>query len=200
MKTLWIATAVCVLSFASVSVHAKSVCDIHRLGYTKTQCDQCSNMTWSVSRVFPAGACVATTAPPPTTIGGTNRGTTPTVPVHAKSVCDIHHLGYTKAQCDECSNMRWSVSKVFPKGECVGTAAPPPITIGGAHPGTTPTPAASSCTLTNWGERRFLSPRRISAERVCASAYARRATTSRNRNSNARPAFPRRRSTRQPRT
>lgn len=97
-------------------------------------------------------------------------------PVHAKNVCDIHHLGYTKAQCEQCSNMTWSVSRVFPAGVCVSTAAPPPVTIGGgantAKPGTpTPTPkpvlkpapgtkpppgaptppAAPSCTLTNWG-------------------------------------------------
>lgn len=73
------------------------------------------------------------------------------VAVHAKGVCDIHRLGYTKAQCDECSNMRWSVSPVFPKGECVGTTPPAPINLGGAGGGAKPTPAGASCTLTNWG-------------------------------------------------
>jgi hypothetical protein len=73
------------------------------------------------------------------------------VPAHAKSVCDIHHLGYTKAQCDQCSNMRWSVSKVFPQGECVGTTPPAPINLGGGGKGPAPTPAGASCTLTNWG-------------------------------------------------
>ena len=73
------------------------------------------------------------------------------VPVHAKSGCDVHHLGYTKAQCEGCSNMTWSVSKVFPAGTCVGTAAPAPVTIGGTSLPTTPKPAASSCTLTHWG-------------------------------------------------
>ena len=65
---LWIAGAASVLTFASVPVHAKGLCDVHHLGYTKNQCDQCTNMTWSVSRVFPAGACVATTAPTPTPV------------------------------------------------------------------------------------------------------------------------------------
>lgn len=77
------------------------------------------------------------------------------VPVHAKSPCDIHRLGYTKAQCDECSNMTWSVSRVFPAGVCVSTAAPPPVTIGGRAGTSTPPggmpPSAPSCTLTNWG-------------------------------------------------
>jgi len=95
------------------------------------------------------------------------------VPAHAKGVCDIHHLGYTKAQCEECSNMTWSVSRVFPAGVCVSTTAPAPVTIGGANgarqpsppapptkpvlkpvaPGTKPPPppAAPSCTLTSWG-------------------------------------------------
>ncbi|HXZ47793.1 MAG TPA: hypothetical protein VEG27_02180 [Usitatibacter sp.] len=151
MKTLWIAGAVSVLSFASVPLHAKSVCDIHHLGYTKAQCDQCSNMRWSVTRVTPKGECVATTPPQPITIGGANKGTLPPAPVPAKTVCDIHHLGYTKAQCDQCSNMRWSVSTVFPKGECVSTTPPQPITIGGTHGMPPPPPAGSSCTLTNWG-------------------------------------------------
>jgi hypothetical protein len=144
MKTSWMALAACVLGFAGAAVHAKSVCDIHRLGYTKAQCDQCSNMTWSVSRVFPKGECVSTAAPQPITIG---KGT-PAVPV--KGVCDIHNLRYDKAQCEHCSNMTWSVTKVFPQGKCVSTSAPQPITIGGGH-GTTPKPAGASCTLTNWG-------------------------------------------------
>src|SRR5437016_7001550 len=72
-RLLAIAGAACVLNFASVPVQAKSACDIHHLGYTKAQCDECANMTWSVSRVFPAGACVATQAPPPARIGGPER-------------------------------------------------------------------------------------------------------------------------------
>ena len=102
------------------------------------------------------------------------------VPAHAKNVCDIHHLGYTKAQCEQCSNMSWSVSRVFPAGVCVSNTAPPPVRVGGGNtapqptptptpkpvlkpavkpppatspkPGPTATPAAApSCTLTSWG-------------------------------------------------
>ena len=95
-------------------------------------------------------------------------------PAYAKTVCDIHHLGYTKAQCEQCSNMTWSVSRVFPAGVCVSTKAPPPVTIGGANnarkppppapptrpvlkpagPGAkppSPPPSGPSCTLTSWG-------------------------------------------------
>jgi len=150
MKTLWLAGAICVLGFAGASAHAKGVCDIHRLAYTKAQCDECSNMTWSVSRVFPRGECVATMAPPPVNVGRTPVGNKPAVPAPVKAACDIHHLGYTQAQCDLCSNMTWSVSKVFPRGECVGTAAPQPVAIGGAG-GTKPPAAGASCTLTSWG-------------------------------------------------
>jgi hypothetical protein len=142
MNTLRIAAAACMVGLGSLGAHAKSACDIHRLGYTKAQCDECANMTWSVSRVFPAGTCVSNAAPQPVTIGKA-----PVAP--AKKACDIHHLGYSKAQCDECSNMKWSVSKVFPRGECVGTTPPPTIAMGGK--GTTPTSAGASCTLTNWG-------------------------------------------------
>ena len=145
MKTLWIAFAVCVLGFSSIPAHAKSACDPHRLGYTKAQCDECSNMAWTVSRVFPKGECVAAAVPAPAPAGG--RGTMPTAA--AKSPCDIHHLGYTQSQCDKCSNMTWSVSKVFPGGVCVSNAPPAPIAIGGK--GTSPAPAGASCTLTNWG-------------------------------------------------
>jgi hypothetical protein len=56
-----------------------------------------------------------------------------------KSVCDIHHLGYTQTQCGQCVNMTWSVSRVFPRGVCVATG-PAPVT-----------PSAQSCTLTGWG-------------------------------------------------
>ncbi|HXS51768.1 MAG TPA: hypothetical protein VN782_04495 [Usitatibacter sp.] len=140
MKTLWIAGAACVVQLATVPAHAKALCDIHRLGYTQAQCDECANMTWSVSRVFPRGTCVSTAAPQPVTIGKP-------VPAPAKKSCDMHHLGYTQAQCDQCSNMRWSVSKVFPRGECVGTAQPQPIATGGKAG----SPAGASCTLTSWG-------------------------------------------------
>jgi hypothetical protein len=151
MKTLLsIASAACFLSFASVPAHAKSPCDLHHLGYTKAQCDECSNMTWSISKVFPAGVCVSTTAPAPVTIGGATGASraTPT-----RTVCDLHHLGYTKAQCDECTNMTWSVSRAFPAGVCAApsTGLPPP-TIGGRTTATNGMPpAATSCTLTNWG-------------------------------------------------
>lgn len=147
MKTLWIAGLACVLGFAGVPARAKTLCDVHRLGYTKAQCEQCSNMTWSVSRVFPRGECVSTAAPQTLTIGGANKGG---VPVPAKSVCDLHHLGYTKAQCDRCSNMKWSVSRFTPQGECVSTAPPQSLNLGGGK-GTTPTSNAPSCTLTGWG-------------------------------------------------
>ena len=58
------AAAVGVLNLASVAAQAQSVCDTHHLGYTQAECDKCSNMTWSVSRVFPRGVCTATTASP----------------------------------------------------------------------------------------------------------------------------------------
>jgi hypothetical protein len=64
-------------------------------------------------------------------------------------LCDIHHLGYTKAQCDTCSNMTWSVSKPFPQGVCASTAPPQPIATAPKPP--TSTPATPSCTPTNWG-------------------------------------------------
>jgi len=149
MKTFWIAATACVLGFASAAVPAKTLCDIHHLGYTKAQCDQCSNMTWSVSRIFPKGECAANAAP---ATAGANRTVPPPAPVTLKSICDIHHLGYTKAQCDQCSNMRWSVTSVTPRGECVSTAPPQTINLGstkGLPP--PPKPAAASCTLTNWG-------------------------------------------------
>lgn len=147
MKAVSIAAAACVACLASLAAHSKSACDIHRLGYTQAECDECSNMTWSISRVFPRGVCVSTTAPPASRIGEA-----PNVRIPVKAACDIHHLGYTKAQCEKCSNMAWSVSKVFPQGTCVSTARPQTLSIAG-RPGTTP-PSASggaSCTLTSWG-------------------------------------------------
>ena len=79
MKALLsIAGGACMLGLAAVPAHAKAVCDIHHLGYTKAQCEQCSNMTWSVSRVFPAGVCVSTNAPASATIGGGTNTTKPT--------------------------------------------------------------------------------------------------------------------------
>lgn len=147
MKTVSIAAAACLLGLASFAAHSKSPCDIHHLGYTQAQCDECSNMTWSVSRVFPRGQCVATTPPAPITIGGVTRGAAPTLP--AKMACDIHHLGYTQAQCDECSNMTWSVSRVFPRGTCVSTAPAQTLTIA-SHPGGA-APGGAACTLTSWG-------------------------------------------------
>ncbi len=153
MKKFWIAGAAWILGLASVAAHAKSVCDIHHLGYTKAQCDACSNMTWSVSRIFPRGTCVSTATPQPVKVGGANKGTAPAAP--AKSACDIHHLGYTQAQCDHCSNMKWSVTPYTPRGECVSTAPPQALNLGGATKGGAPKPtpvsAGSSCTLTNWG-------------------------------------------------
>ena len=159
MKNVWIAVAACALAFASSTAHAKSACDVHHLGYTKAQCDECTNMTWSVSRVFPNGTCVA--SPPP----AASRIAPKKMPVHApappatpaKMPCDIHHLGYTKAECDKCSNMRWNVTVVTPKGQCASTAAPQQINLGGASKGggtmtaPAPQPTSASCTLTNWG-------------------------------------------------
>ncbi len=139
MKILWMAGAACALAFAGSTAHAKAVCDIHHLGYTQAQCDECTNMTWSVSRIFPKGTCVATAAP--------QAARQPAPP--PKRPCDIHHLGYTKTQCDECSNMTWSVSKVFPQGTCVSTAPPPTLNTGTRPP--TPTPAGPACTPTPWG-------------------------------------------------
>ena len=104
MKTLCMIGLASILYFASAATQAKSACDIHHLGYTEKQCSECSNMTWSVSRVFPKGQCVSTAAPQPVTIAA---------PPPAKAACDIHHLGYTQAQCNLCTNMAWSVSKVF---------------------------------------------------------------------------------------
>jgi hypothetical protein len=143
MKAISMAGVVCVLGFAGVTAHAKIVCDIHHLGYTKAQCDECLNMIWSVSRIFPQGTCVSTAAPLQPASPGPNK------PITLKMICDIHHMGYTEAQCNECSNMRWSVTKVTPKGECVGTTAPPPITAAPGK-GTTPT-AGPACTPTHWG-------------------------------------------------
>ena len=59
-----------------------------------------------------------------------------------KSMCATNHLGYTQAQCNQCSNMTWSVSRVFPRGVCTATTAyiPPQ-----------PTPPGGSCTPTGWG-------------------------------------------------
>ena len=143
MKMLRMAGAVCMLGFASAGVHAKVFCDIHHLGYTKAQCDECTNMTWSVSRIFPQGECVGTTPPQP--IAGAPKPATP-----QKMVCDIHHLGYTKAQCDTCTNMTWSVSKVFPQGVCVSTA--PPQTLNTANKGPAPLPTSGpACHMTPWG-------------------------------------------------
>jgi hypothetical protein len=147
MKIL-LSMAACVFGLACIPAHAKGLCDIHRLGYTKAQCDECANMTWSVSRVFPAGACVSTAASQPIQA----RRPVPTPPAPLKRPCDIHHLGYTEAQCNQCSNMTWGVSKVFPKGVCVSTTPPAPIAVGGKATTPTPTPAAGpACTLTNWG-------------------------------------------------
>lgn len=70
MRALLVITAiVSIFNLASVSTHAQGVCDIRRLGYTKAECNTCSNMIWSVSRVFPRGVCVSNgTSPsgPPT--------------------------------------------------------------------------------------------------------------------------------------
>jgi len=148
MKTLVSIAGAAAVCFATFSAQAKGLCDIHHLGYTKAQCEECMNMTWSVSRVFPGGACVANAQ-------ATSASRIPTThPAPAKSACDIHHLGYTKAQCDACSNMTWSVSKVFPAGTCVSTAPPQTINLGGAPKptGGGPAPAGgSSCTPTHWG-------------------------------------------------
>jgi hypothetical protein len=147
MKTLRIACAVCILGFASVTAHAKNVCDIHHLGYTKDQCEQCSNMTWSVTRVTPKGECVSTA--PPQTLNVRPAGLPPAPP---KAPCDIHHLGYTETECDKCSNMTWSVSKVFPRGTCVSTAPPQKLNLTPVKSGGTMPPAApSNCTPTHWG-------------------------------------------------
>ncbi len=157
MKTLWTAAAVAVVGFGSVHAHAKGVCDIHHLGYTKAQCDECTNMKWSVTRVTPRGECVATTPPPPVNLRTTNRGTPPPGTTPTKTVCNVSHLGYTKDECDRCSNMTWSVSVVFPRGTCVSTAAPGHINIGGGQGMPPPPPpggggsSGPSCTLTNWG-------------------------------------------------
>jgi hypothetical protein len=140
MKTLWIAGAVCILGFASAGAQAKVFCDIHHLGYTKAQCDDCTNMRWNVSRVFPQGVCASITQPQPTPTAK------PAVP--QKALCDIHHLGYTKAQCDTCTNMVWSVSKIFPQGTCVSTA--PPQTINTAR-GPAPMPPAPACRMASFG-------------------------------------------------
>jgi len=155
MKSIWVAAVACVAGFAGVSVDAAGVCDIHRLGYTKAQCDECSNMKWEVTRAFPKGACVAVAAAARAPV---NAGVQKPAPAAAapKTVCDIHHLGYTKAECDKCSNMSWNVTKVTPQGQCASTAPPQTINIGGKGSTPAPTPpkpttAAASCTLTNWG-------------------------------------------------
>lgn len=147
---LWIAGAACVLCFGGAA-QAKVMCNVQHLGYTKAQCDECMNMTWSVSRAFPAGVCVSNAQVYPAPQPSTSRiNTTPPAP--AKMACDIHHLGYTKAQCDNCTNMTWSVSRVFPAGTCVSTAPPQTINIGGApKPGGGSTTSASNCTPTHWG-------------------------------------------------
>lgn len=159
MKTFWIAAAACVLYFAGAAAHAKNVCDVHHLGYTKAQCEECSNMTWSVSRVFPNGTCVAAAAPKPVTIVGGERGVPPAP--GPKVLCNIQHPGYTKAECDRCMNMHWSVTRMNPKGTCVGPPKQPITTSatgrpigqasGGGGAGPAPTPAAGGCTLTSWG-------------------------------------------------
>lgn len=64
-------------------------------------------------------------------------------PALAQSVCDIHHLGYTQSQCNRCTNMVWSVSRIFPRGVCVGK---PGIPIP-----PNPPPVAGACTPTRWG-------------------------------------------------
>jgi hypothetical protein len=60
MRALLAITAtVCILNLASVSAQAQSVCNTHHLGYTQSECNRCTNMKWSVSRVFPRGVCVS---------------------------------------------------------------------------------------------------------------------------------------------
>ena len=60
MRTLLVTAAVAaILGLADVSAHAQPICDIHHLGYTKTECGMCFNMTWSVTKYFPRGVCVS---------------------------------------------------------------------------------------------------------------------------------------------
>lgn len=157
MKTSWIAAVACALTFASATLHAKSACVI-RSGYTKAQCDECSNMKWSVSRAFPKGTCVSTAPPQTLKLNTANKATLPPpAPAPGKSACDIHHLNYTQAECDKCSNMKWSINKIFPRGTCVSTAPPQTLTLGKGVPpkqttgGMPPTTTAASCTPTHWG-------------------------------------------------
>ena len=152
MKAIWIAAAACLLSFASAAAHAKNVCDVHHLGYTKAQCEECSNMTWSVSRVFPNGTCVATNPQTKPIVVGGEKGVAP--PQAPRVLCNVQHSGYTKAECDRCMNMTWNA-----KGVCVSKGTPQSVTTSGAPKGifatppkgTTPTAAAGGCTLTSWG-------------------------------------------------
>jgi hypothetical protein len=80
MKRLLLnASTFCAFSLAAASASAQSVCDTHHLGYTQSECDRCSNMTWSVSRIFPRGVCVsngpsAWSAPPAPTCTPTHWG------------------------------------------------------------------------------------------------------------------------------
>lgn len=62
------------------------------------------------------------------------------LPAQAKGICNIQQK-HDQAQCNECSNMKWEITRAAPKGECVSSAPAPNLNPAGSRLPPAPVPA-----------------------------------------------------------